>query len=337
MVVSNMRTGKQRAVPNFESGMRLAPDKSAMADAFVLINEPVHRLLRKLTREVPLTRASLPEGGFRMQYQANADSLTEDYCRLATFHALHGMPLQAINDPGLNASVGQNSWLLQQAGFFDAVRLDRRCSRDLRLKLGRNGPAMVAGELLTYGSGTLRARNDDRGDRLQSWLWNRYGRLQTRHEAVFARIGALHWNCARGELCKEHFDSTNLIFGDAYGEIEQLWERRADTDFLEEAAQDLQQLHQEREFAALVQPPRNLPAILDLHLRAQAIWRRPPASARSLLRRIEYILSHTFIENAPETVLVGANLISLQSGSAQPANAEWQADNSGYDGWLNDD
>ena len=56
----------------------------------------------------------------------------------------------------------------------------------------------------------------------------------SRHETVYARIGALHWNSLpliHGKQ-KESFDSTNVIYGDAYGELEQLWERRADTAFL---------------------------------------------------------------------------------------------------------
>jgi len=285
---------------------------------------------------VPLEATPLPQGGVRMAYRARGEELPEGYCRLASLHALQGLPLPELEKPQNEARVKCPDSLLERAGYFDSVRLDRRCTRDLRLKAGLQGPGIVAGELLTYGTGTLRARNDDRRDNLQAWLWSRYGRLETHREVVYARIGALHWNAAEGELCKEHFDSTNLVYGDAFGEVEQLWERRADTEFLGQVVQDLRRLHQQREFAARVQPPRNLPAILNLHLRAQAVWRRPPTNARSLLRRIEYVLSRTFIENWPETVLVGSHSASAASepSSSGSTPSEGDADISGYDGWL---
>ena len=308
-----------------------------MSNAFVLINEPVHRLLRKLTREVPLTPVVLPEGGIRMGYRPRGEDVPEFYYRLASLHALQGLPLPELENPSIEARVKCPAWVLERVGYFDSVRLDRRCSRDLRLKYGQHRSGLVGGELLTYGAGTLRARNDDHSDRLQAWLWSRYGRIETRHEVVFARIGALHWNSAEGELGKEHFDSTNLVYGDAFGEVEQLWERRADTDFLEEVVHELGELHRRRELAAFVQPPRNLSAILGLHLRAQAVWRRPPSNARSLLRRIEYVLSRTFIENSPETVLVGGQCAPMRPEPASQGRSvasEWQADVSGYDGWL---
>ncbi len=118
------------------------------------------------------------------------------------------------------------------------MKLDRRCARDLRLKLKRHGPGLLAGELLCFGAGMLRARNDDPVERIHHYLWSQYGRLHTRHEIVYARIGALHWNSLPLIYAKqkESFDSTNLIYGDAFGELEQLWERRADTAFLEQVA-----------------------------------------------------------------------------------------------------
>ena len=148
-----------------------------MTKTFVAINDPVHSLIRSVTRQTPL-RAALPmdqEPG--VQYSVGARELPEAYYSLAVFHALGGLSLESLRRTRWRVRAGDKAGIPARVNYFDAVKLDRRCARDLRLKLKRHGPGLLAGELLCFGTGTLRARNDDPVERIHDYLWSQYGRL----------------------------------------------------------------------------------------------------------------------------------------------------------------
>ena len=118
-----------------------------------------------------------------------------------------------------------------------------------------------------------------------------------------------------------------------FGEVEQLWERRADTEFLQQVAEDLQRLKEWPNTAAPANAPLNYEAVVRMHLRAQAIWRKPPSSARVLLRRLEFILEHAIIDSSPFSSFKapGQPNRGLPGPGTHP-----ESDRSGYDGWLTD-
>jgi hypothetical protein len=310
-----------------------------MTKTFVAINDPVHSLIRQVTRHTPLCAWVSADRRLRIQYGFRRQELPEAYYSLAMFHALGGLSLKSLARLRWRVRDANKASIPARVSYFDAVKLDRRCARDLRRKLSRQGPGMLAGELLAFGVGTLRARNDDPQEHIHQLLWKQHGRIETRHEIIYATIRALHWNSLPllYQTGKESFDSTNVIYGDVLGELEQLWERRADTVFLEQVTQVLQRMGGQAEVATFLHPPLNPGAAMKQHYRAQAVWRTPPVTARALLRRLECVLEHTLVDSSPHILFRWRRPERESAPVPKPAasgSGSWETDWSGYDGWL---
>ncbi len=307
-----------------------------MTRKFVAINDPLHALLRRLTRETPLAPVAGAGGRVRVEYQVRPEAVPDEYFALAAGHALDGLPYDLARLGGSAVPAAARRWILEQANYFDAVRLDRRCLRDLRLKPAKLGRGLLAGELLSFGIGVLRARTDAPAQPEQFELRRTHGRLQCSREKVYARIRALSWNSLPllGNGQTETFDSTNLVYGDTCGELEQLWERRADIDLLEAIAHSLQALRRHGQVDDYLCPPLNRAEVVRLHL-SHGLWKTPPANGRALLRRLEKILANLVIDDAPRTVPAGLAAHADQAVARDPDDTNtWEQDRSGYDGWL---
>jgi len=60
---------------------------------------------------------------------------------------------------------------------------------------------------------------------------------------------------------------------------------------------------------------------------------KPAASGRALMRRVEYILENTIVDESPTTIFRKSEP-EPESEPHTRAGGSWRADLSGYDGWL---
>ena len=307
-----------------------------MNKLFVALQDSLHAMLRKVTRHTPLRVRTGDTPYPVVEYAPDLDTLPSEYYTLAAYHSLAGLSLNVVLGGRWTVRPEERLGVAARVHYFDALKLDRRSARDLRIKLRREGAGMLSAELLAYGIGTLRARNDDLQDKLHQSMWRKYGRLSSRHEISYATIRALHWASqpSKERTRKESYDSTNVIYGDVLGEIQQLWDRRADISFLDQVARSLQALRGGLETGPSFHPPLNTPLILKLHKQCQAVWRRPPSGGRALLRRLDYLMENLVVDDNPTVAHHLGEMVGQQQKAPSRRQRSSGPDRSGYDGWL---
>src|SRR5512135_2909523 len=111
-----------------------------MTKSFVAINDPVHNLIRSVTRHTPLCYGLSADPRLVLQYAFREQELPEAYYSLAVFHAVGGLSVESLQRTRWRVRACDKAGIPARVSFFDAVKLDRRCVRDLRLKLKRHGP-----------------------------------------------------------------------------------------------------------------------------------------------------------------------------------------------------
>jgi hypothetical protein len=92
-----------------------------MAKTFVAINDPVHSLIRGITRHTPLGVGLSQDERLTVQYTLSEQDLPEEYYSLAAFHALGGVGLKALRRVKWQVRPADKAGLPARVNYFDAA------------------------------------------------------------------------------------------------------------------------------------------------------------------------------------------------------------------------
>ena len=67
-----------------------------MTKTFVALNDPVHNLIRSVTRHTPLQAGISTDPRLLVQYSFQEQDLPEAYYSLGLYHAVGGLPLASL-------------------------------------------------------------------------------------------------------------------------------------------------------------------------------------------------------------------------------------------------
>lgn len=180
------------------------------------------------------------------------------------------------------------------------------------------GIDMVSEELLAYGAGLLRKvyTADQYEERMEvaekfgipatlsellTGITVPVGKLNSKFIQVYGNI-ILSYIYDTNRRVVEPWESTNIILGDAYGELEQLQRRKHEIKFLNEVAHVLTvtltpwTTEDTMLIADKTLTREEFVRLVKAHLRMQSLWPSPPESGKELSDRVDHILSHTNID-----------------------------------------
>ncbi|MCH7568304.1 MAG: hypothetical protein IIA87_02680 [Nanoarchaeota archaeon] len=209
--------------------------------------------------------------------------------------------------------------------------------------------SIVAGEPILFGIGVLRKAR----------------REQTTGEAMFGlapapkiisefvEIYGSHTirNKDNGIVRNDAWESTNIILGDSYGELEQLIRRRQDEEFLEVYLSEIQNMT--KPVQARYRDPSHNHVFLnglglahknpafpwrvmhEKHRLSQQIWEEPPNTTYELIERVDFLLKNTFVDiNGIEARIEYEHQCLIEGIIERRHRNKDGIDISGYDGWL---
>ncbi len=125
------------------------------------------------------------------------------------------------------------------------------------------------------------------------------GKLTPRNMKIYAHIIArTHIDPEKTDKYHaEDWESTNMLYGDMYGEVQQLSDRKSERKFLEQVVQGLNSV------CGMQGKLEEFKQVYKNHLACQMLWELPPQSPDELLERVDYILEHTTFDELPKTDL----------------------------------
>ena len=272
-----------------------------MAEKFVVIWNELHRHMAALSRGTPLI--PIFEGSITKprSNDAKVEDVIHDTTNLGRIVPQRYYELLDIPEFWANGDKARTPDTLYHQDYFNANRIDELCRDGMRNRTDLRYTSMFAVDPINHGVGILR--------RVRAWSGGFYavlgeplGKLTARDMKVYGYIIArTHIDPEdTNKYHAEDWESTNMLYGDMYGEVQQLHDRRTEKMFLEQVVQGLnsgkgtfESIGYMEEFK---QAYRN-------HLACQSVWKLPPESADELLERVDYILEHSLFDEQPKTDL----------------------------------
>jgi hypothetical protein len=289
-----------------------------MAEDFAVVADELHCLMATLSRKDPLKPVFIEIGEDGYEHQSNEDGpgkrLIDIMHNITDLEPI--VPARYYEILNLHDKLRTESMLYYLHWFYDSRRTDFRCKSQNKTVIRHVPTSMFTIDLLNYGVGVFRSVKDN-PNLLLSFLGTPSGKLVPKGTKVYSEsIRQTLYNPETKQWDPERWESTNIIYGDAYGELQQLSDRRDDTQILEYVCKILTLCtdnpksvyvrYEEEEFEepeigdSLEDRKFRVESIVDqFHIECQAIWRQPPKNAKELIERVDFILERCTLDHNP--------------------------------------
>lgn len=272
-----------------------------MAEEFVVVWNELHRHMAALSRETPLIPVFERSVAKPRSRDAKVEDVIHNTDNLDKIVPPRYYELLDIPEFWINGGRARTPHTLYHQNYFDANRVDELCRDGMRNRISLRCTSMFAVDPINYGVGILRP--------VRAWSGGFYaalgeflGKLTARDIKVYGYIIA-RTHIDPEETDKYHaenWESTNMLYGDMYGEVQQLHNRKTDRKFLEQVVQGLNAGKGTFEGIGMLEEFKKA---YRSHLNFQSLWQLPPQCPDELLERVDYILGHTTFDEQPKTDL----------------------------------
>lgn len=264
-----------------------------MPGNFVVVQDKAHKLLADLARTTPLVPLAADGTAIDIVFDTAGigKRLPPEYF--------------ALIESDSSTPEADRAAMACVHNYFSALDLDSRCASTERIRISERADTIQSAELVAFGVGALmplRGKDGKQGG----------ARIYSEKCTSVTIVARTHFDDDRRDYVPVAWEPTNLVYGDAYGELHQLFNRRGETQFMAQVVQALQGLGR---FSRGI-PDGIHPNLANLHrnrLLSTALWEMPPANPEELVDRVHYILTWKVIETSPRTIY-GASYGDKASG-----------------------
>jgi hypothetical protein len=295
---------------------------------FIIIHDQRHQVVSSLTRNTPLL--PVQKGKVQNVYYdvSNIGSTLPDAYFFVTPH--NSVDIQTIN----TLSPDGKREYAENRNYLDITNLDPRCFGTRRARIEPRGPGMLSLELINFGIGALRRKWDISNDLIHRVMRERKGTILV-PGLTTRNIDSVIFDETANKPQHETWQSTNLIYGDLYGELTQILERKDDPKLMDAILRTLNQITLENAHLFYCTPNEIVPdPVVREHVQKDNIWQYAPKSRAELICRIGQILDNSTINTKPTTHYEKPSQTFLGLTNGTSSTKEIRNPDDGYDGWL---